>query len=141
VGPKGTDATRRTVTVAAASEEASQGAQAVAAAVDEVNASIAEIAKQVHQSAVIAGTAVNPANSANTEVNSLSLAALKIGDVVKLICEIAARPTSWRSTPPSRAFLSEVRAALATSPFVIARSACDEAIFLCGAGLLRLRSQ
>jgi methyl-accepting chemotaxis protein len=84
-------ATRQTATVAAASEEASQSAQAVATAVEELNTSIAEISKQVNQSAEIAGAAVGQANSANSEVQSLALAAQKIGDVVKLISEIAAQ--------------------------------------------------
>ena len=85
------EATRQTATVAAASEEASQSAQAVAAAVEELNASIGEIAQQVNQSAKIAGAAVDQANSANSEVQGLALAAQKIGDVVKLISEIAAQ--------------------------------------------------
>jgi methyl-accepting chemotaxis protein len=84
-------ATRQTATVAAASEEASQSAQAVATAVEELNTSIAEIAKQVNQSAKVASAAVGQANSANSEVQSLALAAQKIGDVVKLISEIAAQ--------------------------------------------------
>jgi methyl-accepting chemotaxis protein len=84
-------ATRQTATVAAASEEASQSAQAVAVAVDELNASIAEIAKQVNQSAKISGGAVDQAKNANAEVQGLALAAQKIGDVVKLISEIAAQ--------------------------------------------------
>jgi methyl-accepting chemotaxis protein len=84
-------ATSQTATVAAASEEATQSAQAVAAAVEELNASIGEIALQVNQSAKIAGGAVDQAKSANAEVQSLALAAQKIGDVVKLISEIAAQ--------------------------------------------------
>jgi methyl-accepting chemotaxis protein len=84
-------ATRQTATVAAASEEATQSAQAVAAAVEQLNASIGEIAQQVNQSAKIAGAAVDQANGANAEVQSLALAAQKIGDVVKLISEIAAQ--------------------------------------------------
>jgi methyl-accepting chemotaxis protein len=84
-------ATRQTATVAAASEEASQSAQAVATAVEELNTSIAEIAKQVNQSAEVASAAVGQANSANSEVQSLALAAQKIGDVIKLISEIAAQ--------------------------------------------------
>jgi methyl-accepting chemotaxis protein len=84
-------ATRQTATVAAASEEATQSAQAVAAAVEQLNASIGEIAQQVNQSAKIAGAAVDQANGANSEVQSLALAAQKIGDVVKLISEIAAQ--------------------------------------------------
>jgi methyl-accepting chemotaxis protein len=84
-------ATRQTATVAAASEEATQSAQAVAAAVEELNASIGEISQQVNQSAKIAAAAVTQADGANSEVQSLAQAAQKIGDVVKLISEIAAQ--------------------------------------------------
>ena len=85
------ESTNQTATVAAASEEATQSAQAVAAAVEELNASISEIAKQVNESARVAGDAVSQANVTNNEVQSLAEAAQKIGDVVKLISEIAAQ--------------------------------------------------
>jgi methyl-accepting chemotaxis protein len=83
------EAIRQTTTVAAASEEASQNAEAVAAAVEELNASINEIAQQVNESARVAGTAASQANDTNVQVQSLASAAQKIGDVVKLISEIA----------------------------------------------------
>ena len=83
------EATHQTTAVAAASEEASQNAQAVAAAIEELNASINEIAQQVNESAQVAGQAVNQANQTNAEVQGLEEAAQKIGDVVKLINEIA----------------------------------------------------
>jgi methyl-accepting chemotaxis protein len=85
------EATRQTAAVAAASEEATQSAQAVAAAIEELNASISEIAQQVNESARVAGEAVDQANTTNSEVQSLAEAAQKIGDVVKLISEIAAQ--------------------------------------------------
>jgi methyl-accepting chemotaxis protein len=85
------EATRQTATVAAASEEATQSAQAVAAAIEELNASISEIAQQVNESAKVASNAVEQANITNSEVQSLAQAAQKIGDVVKLISEIAAQ--------------------------------------------------
>lgn len=85
------EATQQTMTVANASEEASQNAQAVAAAIEELNASINEIAQQVNESAQVAGQASQQANETNSEVQSLALAAQKIGDVVKLISEIAAQ--------------------------------------------------
>ena len=85
------ESTRQTAAVAAASEEATQSAQAVAAAIEELNASISEIAQQVNESARVAGEAVDQANTTNSEVQSLALAAQKIGDVVKLISEIAAQ--------------------------------------------------
>ncbi|HVV41999.1 MAG TPA: methyl-accepting chemotaxis protein [Nitrobacter sp.] len=83
------EAIRQTTTVAAASEEASQNAEAVAAAVEELNASINEIAQQVNESARVAGTAASQANDTNVQVQGLASAAQRIGDVVKLISEIA----------------------------------------------------
>jgi methyl-accepting chemotaxis protein len=85
------EATQQTTTVAAASEEASRNAQAVAAAIEELNASINEISKQVNESARVAGEAAEQANTTNTDVRGLAQAAQKIGDVVKLISEIAAQ--------------------------------------------------
>ncbi|MDB5620779.1 methyl-accepting chemotaxis protein [Tardiphaga sp.] len=82
---------QQTAAVASASAEATQSAQAVAAAIEELNASISEIAQQVNESARVAGEAVNQANTTNSEVQSLAEAAQKIGDVVKLISEIAAQ--------------------------------------------------
>jgi methyl-accepting chemotaxis protein len=84
-------AMQQTTTVAAASEEASRNSQAVAAAIEELNASIGEIAQQVHESAKVAGQAVGQANQSTVEVRGLAQAAEKIGDVVKLISEIAAQ--------------------------------------------------
>lgn len=85
------EATQQTTTVADASEEASANAQAVAAAIEELNASINEIAQQVNESAQVAGHAAQQANETNAEVQGLAMAAQKIGDVVKLISEIAAQ--------------------------------------------------
>jgi methyl-accepting chemotaxis protein len=85
------ETTRKTATVAAASEEATQNAQAVAAAIEELNASIREIAQQVNESARVAGAAMTQADTTNSEVQSLADAAQKIGDVVKLISEVAAQ--------------------------------------------------
>jgi methyl-accepting chemotaxis protein len=85
------EATRQTAAVAAASGESTQSAQAVAAAVEQLNASIREIAQQVNESARIASDAVSQANTTYSEVQSLAEAAQKIGDVVKLISEIAAQ--------------------------------------------------
>ncbi|WP_299719973.1 methyl-accepting chemotaxis protein [Tardiphaga sp.] len=85
------ESTRQTAAVAAASEEATQSAQAVAAAIEELNASISEISQQVNESARVAGDAVSQANVTYSEVQSLAEAAQKIGDVVKLISEIAAQ--------------------------------------------------
>jgi methyl-accepting chemotaxis protein len=85
------EATAQTTAVAHASEEASVNSQAVAAAIEELNASINEIAQQVNESAQVAGNAARQANDTNAEVQGLAQAAQKIGDVVKLISEIAAQ--------------------------------------------------
>ena len=83
------EATRQSSTVALASEEATQNAQAVAAAIEQLNASINEIAQQVNESANVASAAATQANATNAEVRGLADAAQKIGDVVRLISEIA----------------------------------------------------
>jgi methyl-accepting chemotaxis protein len=85
------DASKRSTTVAAASEEASTNVQTVASAAEELSSSIAEINRQVVQSAHIADKAVEEATRTNETVRGLADAAQKIGDVVKLINEIAAQ--------------------------------------------------
>lgn len=85
------EASRQSTTVAAASEEASQNVQVVAAATEELSASVREIAQQVNGSTRMIGDAVAQANRTNEQVQALSLAAEKIGDVVKLISDIASQ--------------------------------------------------
>jgi methyl-accepting chemotaxis protein len=75
--------------VASASEEASTNVGAVASAAEEMSASVTEISRQVHDSSRIAGEAVRQAERTDARINELSLAAGRIGDVVKLITEIA----------------------------------------------------
>jgi methyl-accepting chemotaxis protein len=75
--------------VAAAAEEMSQNVQTVAAATEELSTSIAEISNQVSESTRIVGTAVTQADDTNARVGSLSEAAQRIGDVVRLINDIA----------------------------------------------------
>ena len=81
--------TRRATAVAAASEQASSNVQTVASASEELSSSISEISRQVAESAKIAGQAVEDAGHTNTQVQALAEAAQKIGDVVKLINDIA----------------------------------------------------
>jgi methyl-accepting chemotaxis protein len=85
------DASKRSTAVAAASEEASTNVQTVASAAEELSSSIAEINRQVVQSARIADKAVEEAGRTNDSVRGLADAAQKIGDVVKLINDIAAQ--------------------------------------------------
>ena len=80
---------RQSTEVASASEEASANVQTVASAAEELTASIGEINRQVTQSSTIARKAVTQANQTNASVQSLAEAAQGIGDVVKLIADIA----------------------------------------------------
>jgi methyl-accepting chemotaxis protein len=78
-------------TVAAAAEQASANVQTVAAATEELASSVAEIGRQVSKSTKIAGGAVEEANHTDATVQGLSQAAHNIGDVVKLISDIASQ--------------------------------------------------
>jgi methyl-accepting chemotaxis protein len=80
---------RQMKVVASASEEASANVDTVAAASEELSASISEIGKQVSRAADIAGRAVDEAGQTDKTVQGLSSAAQKIGEVVKLINDIA----------------------------------------------------
>jgi methyl-accepting chemotaxis protein len=82
-------ASQQTTAVAAASEQATTNVQTVAAAAEELSASIAEISRQVGQSATIANQAVIEAGRTNATVQGLAEAAKRIGEVVKLINDIA----------------------------------------------------
>jgi methyl-accepting chemotaxis protein len=77
--------------VAAATEEASTNVQTVAAASEELASSVTEISRQVAQSAAIAQKAVGEADRTNATVQGLFNDAASIGDVVKLISEIASQ--------------------------------------------------
>jgi methyl-accepting chemotaxis protein len=85
------ETTRQASNVAAASEQASQNVQTVASATEELSASIREIGQQVQQSAGIAAEAVTQARSTDEHVRGLADEAQKIGDVVKLISDIASQ--------------------------------------------------
>jgi methyl-accepting chemotaxis protein len=80
---------RQSTAVAAASEETTQNVQTVASATEELSASISEITGQVTESTRIVGEAVTQANDTNHKVQGLAEAAQKIGDVVRLINDIA----------------------------------------------------
>jgi methyl-accepting chemotaxis protein len=75
--------------VAAASEETTRNVQTVASATEELSASIGEITSQVTESTRIVGEAVGQAQDTMQKVQGLSDAAQKIGDVVRLINDIA----------------------------------------------------
>jgi methyl-accepting chemotaxis protein len=81
----------RAVAVAAAAEQASANVQTVATATEELSASTLEIGRRVGQSAAIAGKAGTIATQASQEIGSLAAASEKIGEVVKLIQNIASQ--------------------------------------------------
>ncbi|MEN3379130.1 MAG: hypothetical protein V7604_4485 [Hyphomicrobiales bacterium] len=75
--------------VAAASEAASTNVGSVAAATEEMTGSVNEIARQVQESSKIAAEAVAQTGKTDARIAELSVAAGRIGDVVKLITAIA----------------------------------------------------
>ena len=81
--------TRQTGSVTSASEQAARNVETVAAAAEELSASVAEIRRQVQQSTQIASKAASEASSTNKRMNGLSEAAGRIGEVVNLIQAIA----------------------------------------------------
>jgi methyl-accepting chemotaxis protein len=85
------ETSRQSTAVAAASEQTSQNVQTVASATEELSASIREISSQVSEATRIIGSAVTQAAETDTKVKGLSEAALKIGEVVVLINNIASQ--------------------------------------------------
>ncbi|MBM3560828.1 MAG: HAMP domain-containing protein [Alphaproteobacteria bacterium] len=81
--------TRQSTAVAAAAGQATQNVQTVAAATEELSASIRQISEQVARSTGMVGEAAVKATATDTQVQALAVAALKVGDVVKLINDIA----------------------------------------------------
>jgi methyl-accepting chemotaxis protein len=82
-------AAHQSTAVASASAQASGSVQTVASAAEELAASIGEISRQVSQSTGIASKAQDEAHKTSADIESLSRAADKIGDVIKLISDIA----------------------------------------------------
>lgn len=78
-------------TVAQSLDSASQNVQAAASAGEELNASIQEISRQVNRSADLATATVEDAKRTDATVQNLAQASLKIGEVVKIISDIAAQ--------------------------------------------------
>ncbi len=80
---------REAVTVSEAGAQANADVQAVAAAAEEMAASVEEITRRVAEAADVARRAVSEAKATDTTVRGLAEAASRIGDVVRLIGEIA----------------------------------------------------
>jgi methyl-accepting chemotaxis protein len=83
------DASTKTALAESASSETSAIVRDIASAADELSASVNEIDRQVAQSNAIATKAVNEASQTNLVVTELGDAAARIGDVIKLITDIA----------------------------------------------------
>lgn len=79
----------RVTSAASASTQTSSNMQAVASGAEELAASVGEISRQAADALAISMQAVQQANETNTIVSGLATAAQKIGDVVKLINNIA----------------------------------------------------
>jgi methyl-accepting chemotaxis protein len=81
----------RATTVAKAAELASANVQTVSASSERFSASIAEIGRNVSQASQVAGRAVEDGDHTSTTVHGLAETAERIGDVLKLIGDIAAQ--------------------------------------------------
>jgi methyl-accepting chemotaxis protein len=83
--------TGKATAVAAAAEETAANVNTVAAATEQLSASVTEISRQVTTSAGIAANAVQEAEGTNEEIQRLAVMSQRIGDIVKLINDIAAQ--------------------------------------------------
>jgi methyl-accepting chemotaxis protein len=91
MGATAEETARQSMTVAAASEQATQNVATVASAAEELATSIREITMQVTESNRTITEAVERANRGVEEVHNLSQAGEKIGDVVRIISDIASQ--------------------------------------------------
>ena len=82
---------QRSAMVSSATEEATSNVQAVSSASLQLSASIQEISKQVQISLVIAQEATREAEQTNARMSGLAQAAVRIGEVVTLINDIASQ--------------------------------------------------
>ncbi|PZP43439.1 MAG: chemotaxis protein [Azospirillum brasilense] len=80
---------RRSVTVTGISEETTGSVRNVAAAAEEMTASIQEISQQIQHSSEATGIATDQVKTASTVVQALVEDARRIGEVVKIISDIA----------------------------------------------------
>ncbi len=81
----------RMTTISSASEQATSNVQTVAAAAEELSASIGEIGRRVMEAAQISRSAADEAARTNSMVEALAVAADRIGQVVALINDIASQ--------------------------------------------------
>ncbi len=82
---------RQAVQVTDAAVEASHSVDSVAAASEELSSSIGEIARQVARSADVSRSVADSSEMAQAAMGSLSASAVKIGDIVGMINDIASQ--------------------------------------------------
>jgi len=80
---------QRAASAVQTSNEASTNVENAAGAAEELSKSIAEIGQRLNQSAEVVRFAVGEAQATNQDIDALAQAAQKIGDVIKLIRNIA----------------------------------------------------
>lgn len=80
---------RRSTVVTGISDETTGSVRSVAAAAEEMNASIHEISQQIQHSSEATGVATDQVKTASTVVQALVEDARRIGEVVKIISDIA----------------------------------------------------
>ena len=80
---------KQSAQVSTATEQASANVNVIAAASNELLASIQEIAAQVSRSATISSNAASEAEQTNGKITGLAAAASRVGEVVSLITDIA----------------------------------------------------
>jgi methyl-accepting chemotaxis protein len=85
------EAARKAAVVVAGAEEASANVSTVAAATEELSASISEISQQMVEARTVAGHANDESRRANERIQGLVASAQKIGEVVRLIQDIASQ--------------------------------------------------
>ena len=84
------DSTGRTSSeAAAASQEVSSNVQSVARTAEDMTSSVQAIGHKVHEASRIASEAVKQAKSTDGKIAQLSESAARIGDVIKLITDVA----------------------------------------------------
>jgi methyl-accepting chemotaxis protein len=84
-------ASQRAQSAVRASSDASANVATAATAATELSASIGEISQQLMRATEVVRVSVNEAETTNQQIAGLAAAAQKIGDVVKLISDIAAQ--------------------------------------------------
>jgi methyl-accepting chemotaxis protein len=84
-------ASQQAASAATASAQATANVQAVASGAEELAASVGEISRQTADASRISAQAVAEADKTNTIVTSLAGAAERIGEVVKLITDVASQ--------------------------------------------------